>query len=870
MWRFLKCLLWLLVVTKAAAQNNDAEPENICRHCFCQGITVFCNFAHNHTLSNVWNSTYKVPSNIAAMEVQLKHDTQFQLQGGLFRTNRVNRFVVKGAIEDTDQVELSHNAFRNNLAGLPDIQIIGVGHVFVREQAFTGGEIKLTVENSGQLTLYPSAFVNMNMSCNFTKIKSLDIREKAFHPSTNRSTQANVNLHIQQSNIDHINSFDVSMNKIVYVDCTIGVIQRSAFNVTNVKELSFENCNIRRIEAFAFTERLHSEHISITGSQIGTIESEAISGSGISNFTLRQNVIETIKESAIQVYSVYIFIERNTITNLGINWLRIPRGEMVAIEENRFASFAPIQLEQSNRINCSFANNRLGDPQPGSLNFSNCEMRAMTVDRFCDRNCGDNQQWLATLTEHDISSEMYCQLSTSLIKCFNASTVHLRRYEHEACGSDNDRKLQCVDGSKLEWYNGGYVTKEEREQQQRGTTNTRIISISLAIIGGIAAIIFMVAFVWMKCRKQRQQQMCHFSSEEREVLMHDGCRELRSYYQKLTSNKLTSEQCVNIINQVTSQHFERITLSANQVLDRHMQTMHAKCDMGASALLTLPSAPSDYSGGDEHDERVDRENIYTEVPDYSSPQDLLDTQDNFYSEPNHFVGDGHANDMPPPAYAPPFQQPPPPSMHRQHPHHPTHHYQLPSTSSSSSQRRGHEQLPDVLQPSTDNCGAIYAQPVLRLTPNSAPINVSPASKSAALPHGAKNTQQSHVRELRQNLEAMPQFHPNQLTSSRTQNQLQSRFASTPRRQHPSGNASSGNTLNRSYECLDGAASMAAMELMDMRGATALPPDSGSDHSGGSDETVKIDDVIEYADAENCAMLAGKAATRSATATQTSK
>lgn len=39
--------------------------------------------------------------------------------------------------------------------------------------------------------------------------------------------------------------------------------------------------------------------------------------------------------------------------------------------------------------------------------------------------------------------------------------------------------------------------------------------------------------------------------------------------------------------------------------------------------------------------------------------------------------------------------------------------------------------------------------------------------------------------------------------------------------------------------------------MDMRGATALPvrtaQDSNSNHSGGSNETVKIDDVIEYAD-----------------------
>lgn len=35
--------------------------------------------------------------------------------------------------------------------------------------------------------------------------------------------------------------------------------------------------------------------------------------------------------------------------------------------------------------------------------------------------------------------------------------------------------------------------------------------------------------------------------------------------------------------------------------------------------------------------------------------------------------------------------------------------------------------------------------------------------------------------------------------------------------------------------------------LDMRGAAALPPDKRSNHSGGSNETIKIDDIIEYAD-----------------------
>ncbi|KAM8720836.1 hypothetical protein ACLKA7_006820 [Drosophila subpalustris] len=906
MWHLLYYCLPLLLVAAAASpspsplpypvinrpqsasllRSTDAEPESICNHCYCHGNTVICDFAHNHTLSSIWNSTYLVPSSIKGMELQLTDRTQLQLHGGLFRQNRVNRFVVKGtnSVNGNDQVELTHNAFGGNLAGYPDIQILGVSSVFVRDHAFSGGEIKLTVENSGLLVLFSSAFINMNMSCNFTNIKSLEIKEKAFNPSINRSTQAHVNLHIQKSNIDQIDSFDVSMNKIGFIDCTIGVVQRSAFNVTNIKELSFENCRIKRIEAYAFTDKLHSEHISITGTQIGTIEGEAIMGSGISTLTFRQNVIDTIKEAAIQVNSVYVYIERNEIAHQGKNWLHVQKGEWVVIENNRFANFAPIQLEQSNHINCSFANNWLGNPQPSSLNFSNCEMRAITVDRVC--SCDDNTKWLPMLTDHDLSSELYCQLSQRLHRCFNASTVHLRRYANEACGI-NRTKLHCVDHSTLEWYNGDFYSKEEREAQQRGMPITLVISIG----AGIVVSILIVAFI-PYCLKKiihnmgADKEYCQLSQEERTTLRE--CehvpREVAKCFKKLASNKLTSDQCANTISLVM-QYVDVIPQSSNRVLANHLQHAHAKSVPGEeydaasqAAQLTRPSAPSEFSV---------EENMYSELlldNEYSSPNDSVDPSvDNVYSEPKNLIND--ANDMPPayeamPQYATLQPQPPPPSMqqqqHHQHHNHYNHHQQLPSTSSV---RRGQE-LPDVLyvrHPKTainnnnNASSANYATPVWRPTPTSAPISVATPHTGTAT--GAIPVQppvlppqinaQRHVRDLRQNLEAMPQFHPNQLTSARNQSQLQSRFASNPRNNNNNNNnnsGSSGNTMKRSFECLDGAASLAAMEHMDMRGATALPPDSGSDHSGGSDETVKIDDVIEYADAEKCAMLCGKATT----------
>ncbi|EDX16133.1 GD13967 [Drosophila simulans] len=131
------------------------------------------------------------------------------------------------------------------------------------------------------------------------------------------------------------------------------------------------------------------------------------------------------------------------------------------------------------------------------------------------------------------------------------------------------------------------------------------------------------------------------------------------------------------------------------------------------------------------------------------------------------------------------------------------------------------------QPSTMDC---YATPVWRSTPSATPTSRPP---SGSLGGSASATAPIAVKDLRQGLQNSPQFHPNQLTSTRNQRQiLQVLPPPYTQRSQVRGQR------RRSFECLDGAASLAAMEHMD----------SGSDHSGGSDVTVQIADVIDYADA----------------------
>lgn len=99
---------------------------------------------------------------------------------------------------------------------------------------------------------------------------------------------------------------------------------------------------------------------------------------------------------------------------------------------------------------------------------------------------------------------------------------------------------------------------------------------------------------------------------------------------------------------------------------------------------------------------------------------------------------------------------------------------------------------------------------------------------------------SNVRRIAQDLQGKSNFNP--IAKPRNMHLVTPPTYTAPDKSHKQ-------LLNRNIN-LQAAASNDNFE-MDMRGATALPPrtpaDSGSNHSGGSNETVQIDDVIEYVD-----------------------
>ncbi|SPP77729.1 uncharacterized protein LOC117581011 [Drosophila guanche] len=854
-----------------ASLITETSGENICNHCHCLGKMVTCDFKQNRTLSPKWDSKYFVPVAITAMRISLAGRTQFELHNEFFRGNRVNFFDIVGqGSTDSDQVELTKNAFQNNLGGYPDIQVRNVQRVFIREGAFSGGEFKLLVENSHDVVLFPRAFQNMNISCSFRHVENLEMKEETFYPNSDSSAKSLVNLRIEDTKIEKIGSFDVSMLKVSFVKATIDRIQTNAFDVTEIKELSFEDCHIGTIEARALTSKLRSDHVSFKGTTIGMIDSEAIIDCGISRLTLKNNTIMKIKSNAMQIFSVFVFIQDNTVKHTEHNWLRVKDGEHIVIENNSFGQFNQFGLELaklSKPFNCTFANNRLEDPEQNSLNFSNCEVHRITVGH----DCSCDNEWMHRLTDHDLDSEIICPLVATDRGCFNASSVNRRRFVHEACGGGHHNvSRHCT--------NGQWSTRTASDLLGSGGSLT-IGQIGMYIVGFIVAVglaSLIVLGLTAVCKRGRSgnssaagsgdSDLCSFTDDARRTMLkqteslRDG-DSTRKSIRKLMSGKLSRIECKNQVID-TIKEMPNGSSIIKDLLTQHLLDCHDPSGSGSSNSHSHShshsnsNGPASQGGGDyyatstmPHDSPSAsaapsapnyEEPIYEEpqqpllTSEYSSPSDPM-TETPVYSEPINSTAPPSSNainDIPPAyQYALPMRHLGPP--------------QLPST-------RGQQQpqLPPA-PPSQQHVS--YATPVWRATASATPNSRPPTGGAAGGSGRADIIPQRHVRDLRQDLEAMPQFHPNQLTSARHQRQFhhpqtqpQPQSQSQPQVQPPpysqrmgavaAGTGTRGRV--RSFECLDGAASLAAMEHMD----------SGSDHSGGSDETVQIGDVIDYADA----------------------
>ncbi|XP_033171480.1 uncharacterized protein LOC117148276 [Drosophila mauritiana] len=785
-----------------AHRENRENRENrvdLCRHCFCIHLKAICDYKLNKTLSNEFNDKLLVPLNIKYIEVRLTAGTQFVMYENFFQDNQVNYFGVIGVGKD-DQVEITSNAFSHNKGGFPNIEIRNVLRVFLREKFLTGADYKLLVEDVAQLSVFSNALQMTNLDCSLKRIKELNLMKNAFNPGV---AKYGINLRIEDSNINQLGIFGVSMGKVSLLRCHIDMIMSNAFDVTSIKELIIEGCNIEVIESQALTNKLHSDKVAIVDTVIGTIEGQAISQSGITTMIMFGNTITKIRSNAIQIVAVSLFIRNNSMSHVEPNWLSVSQADQVEIANNRFQNYGRCELNIGSS-NCSFRNNILQNPQSGSLNFT-CRVHQVRVGTEC--SC--NKSWLSELTDHDLESEIMCQLAERDGNCFNATNTDVRRYVNEACASNVTR--YCMGGQ--------WVTKAASDQ----TSDSGKLTIGMIALAIVILTLLLVTIVCLLAKNWgsgsgaaggcQSTDKCLIEEDIRDQLRQraqelSGGSATRKGILKLINGRLSKKECNDRVFLILD-NMPQKSQAIESLLLRHISQSHMEASDSdayastvftdsASANATAPPPPPSAPSPSTSQGGLEDEHIY-QVPDqqrplicdYSLPPQQVE---HTYSVPDNDI---NTNDMPPAyQYATPMRILARPQIQQQ-------------------------------QPSTMDC---YATPVWRSTPSATPTSRPP---SGSLGGSASATATIAVKDLRQALQNSPQFHPNQLTSTRNQRQiLQVLPPPYTQRSQVRGQR------RRSFECLDGAASLAAMEHMD----------SGSDHSGGSDVTVQIADVIDYADA----------------------
>ncbi|XP_053950721.1 uncharacterized protein LOC128858454 [Anastrepha ludens] len=882
---------------------DDEKRTNICDVCSCSSIsfvTIVCDYnQRNPGLSDIFGTNYRVPLTAISITIKLASNTHFRLEKDLFVNNsRMNSFTIVGSHRDGEQVEITTGAFPGGdgtIGPYPEILMQDVFSVVVREGAFAGNK-KFTVRNSNDLILYSNAFKRAEINGRFVGVADLRIEEKAFN-------SANATLHIENSHIDNIYRFEASLREIKFSNCSIGTINSGSFDVNNINFIAFVNSRIDVIKSRAITEKLFSMHVSFIGGVIGYIEGEAIHGSGINELIFRNNRIDTIHENAIHVNAINATIADNRIKHLGPNWLRVKEWSNIVIEKNVFGDFGGIILEETKKPGiCRFENNSLTVPQQGSLNITNrhCILREISVLLPC--RC--NRDWLTNLSDRDLRSEIYCTIDTKLGACFNATTFNMLKYENEVC-DETKTTVDCGANRNLKKVDGKFFTLEELERQD--SQLLYIIYLSVTIVLAVVAVIILVLVLRCLCRQKKgnsggnlSQHHRHEFTEHEQQIIERTLQLVQKRYpniharverlcQELLQTNRTEKQCIRTVTKIedllnkiersedlndfcsvlaqhlqpqsqTLQHTPEVVYSTNSFVQvqhenyggplyavQRIDTSHTIASMRERERdcerererereREQECANSAINGHNDETLNVPNEPFYEELgqpllPDYASPQDHAATGlsgELEYAEPINNRAD-YAQRLPP--YAPP--KPTQSNSSRKLP-------AQPSTMVPTAAPRTH------LPPSNNNNNIQHPlyQSHNKMIPtftsssnNNRNGGSSGEDKRPALPP-------SNVKRMAYELQNMPNFHlPNAARHPPNKHLVAPPVYTAPDISHKRPMPTPASTFAR----------LATPEVdeseYDMRGAAALPPDTGSDHSGGSNETVKIDDVyILYADA----------------------
>ncbi|XP_058468274.1 uncharacterized protein LOC131440749 [Malaya genurostris] len=483
--------------------NTQTGSQSLCHKegCTCLDqpiLTIDCEiFDSVTTLAD----QYYIPREAKSLNLWLTdRGTTLIINTKQFTNSLLNRVLIRGNLpygDGREHVEFQNEAFCLNNGTYPELEVYNIHKVVFHRQTFCR-EFKLNVTNAREVTIMPEAFSVPESEILLNGVKDIRIQEDAFKGSITTM------LDIVNSGIKILSELRASFRQIQFTNTTIEQITTKAFDVNKIDSLILKNCEIGLLKSQAITEKLLCKQFIMESCKINAIEKNFIADSGLINFNMQNNIINDIASDAIRFTGILTSIVGNKIIKTGKNWFfQKPDWTSVIIANNSFGEFNYFTIEKSiNSKSCQFHGNSITQPAVRSFSFTQHPECTLSETSF-NKQCACDESWLKELYYQDyyqLLKESYCRIDETLKFCFNTTTFNVKTYMEQVC-NESTRTIDCSRNQKEKKVVPHFVSPNEIESIHYTDYYHQII-IGGVILVLLVIIILSIIFCKLYCKQR--------------------------------------------------------------------------------------------------------------------------------------------------------------------------------------------------------------------------------------------------------------------------------------------------------------------------------------------------------------------------------
>ncbi|GAB0089306.1 uncharacterized protein DMENIID0001_038250 [Sergentomyia squamirostris] len=474
--------------------KNSIQQISICSICKCSNNPIVDVECHLTGQEIKFDNQYQIPREARSLTVHL-NKSRLIVERNFFEQNIINRFLVVGSLQS--HVEFMQNALTGNQASNLAIDIVNVDTVALKNGTFHG-EIKLNITNCNNVIIQSGALSQTDFVNVFDSIKDLRMEENALNGGQ-LSRVSITNCHI-----DRLEKIGKKMKEVKILNSKISKIATHAFDFSNIDSLILENTNITTIEPRAFSAGTFCYAMFIKSCHINRISSEAIPDCGFNNITIVDNTIDNIEKNGIYATVAKAQISFNIIRTTDHHWLRLKDFSNIEFNNNSFGHFSHVNLqERADKGRCEFVRNSITTAEDGSMRLAqNCTIKDVLFSNLCT-DC--NLKWLKKLAPKNFESlrdKSYCSVDQPLKYCFNNSIIKVTTYYREVC-SNESTKIDCIKAQQEPKVEVNFI---KPDKGSNGKTNMIMIIIIIVISAIILFLLVTILIVCVRRKTRRHDQ----------------------------------------------------------------------------------------------------------------------------------------------------------------------------------------------------------------------------------------------------------------------------------------------------------------------------------------------------------------------------